>query len=893
VTQPRVQAWLVGTALAALLAAASLYDWPVMREAEARTLDLMFRYGRADPPEPSRAIVHLDVDDQALSMIGRWPWSRRRLADAINGIDSLGARVIAIDILLTEPDDRDPEGDRQLRDAFAAAKAKVILAVDPTTTRAELEGADAWRDVITALGGNIRLTADEVVAQLQLPPRRARSVRRHLNKYKRIAVREVVTNLRREGRISVEATRQRMVTATDVELVDFPELRLLRNEVARAEAALLLQRDLPSAQSDVSYGHADSILPPLAMFANSVAGPGVVQAEPDADGILRRVTLRWEIDGKVFPQLGAAAAAAYLGLPQGVFAPQTMVFPGEEGPFEVDGSHMLLSWARIDPEQPSTFAPHLSLGTVVELVSRERELAQTIAAQSKRTRELVLAHLSDDFEEADLHKPEMAAEIDSALADEAEFQTAGVETGGEPESEEDQRMLRLWRNWLAARAKVVHGRGVLEQARNRLSEALDGKLVFMGWSASGNFGDFYATAVHARTPGVVAHGVVASSLLTNYIVRPAPRWIGAALTLLLGLLAAMATREAGPRFSFLLALLIALVFITADLLIIFGRNGIAVATAAPLAAIFASWSGTTVMRAVRERREKAQLQRQFGARVSPQLFEFLLENPDTVDMEGEEREVTCFFSDLAGFTAISETLDSKATVALLNRYMFAMNEVLTRHAAYVNKFLGDGIMCVFGAFARDTPYADNACRAALECFERLDSENDDGGGMQDLPRLAMRIGIATGDVTLGDCGAPPDLRDYTVIGNSANLAARLESANKQFGTRILINGRTKELIGDDILTRPLGRVTVVGQKTATEIHEVLLLEENATDEDRDRIARTKAAVDAFAQGRMEDARALWSALEEDPATAVVARRYLEQIDAPAAEFDGVLHLTQK
>jgi adenylate cyclase len=224
--------------------------------------------------------------------------------------------------------------------------------------------------------------------------------------------------------------------------------------------------------------------------------------------------------------------------------------------------------------------------------------------------------------------------------------------------------------------------------------------------------------------------------------------------------------------------------------------------------------------------------------------------------------------------------------------MYAMNEVLTKHAAYVNKFLGDGIMTVWGAFERDTPHAQNACRAALECFERL-AEFNRSKEVEGLPDLSMRIGIATGVVTLGDCGAPPDLQDYTVIGDTANLAARLESANKQFGTRILINGRTKELLSEDIVTRPLGRVTVVGQKRPSEIHEVMGIAGSLTAEDQERITKTQGAVAAFAEQRFDDARAAWNSLRADPRTATLAGLYLEELDAPAENFDGVLHLTKK
>jgi len=897
----RPRAWMVGTLLAALAALGVWLQVPGVREAEARTLDLIFRYGRPNPPEPTRAIVHLDVDNQSLDLVGRWPWPRATLARAIRSIDELGARVIAIDILLTEPQeprylkDGVIDDDRVLEETFEQARAKVILAVDPVTTAAELEGAARWNDIVAALRTSIRLSAEELVQGLKLSPERAARVRSHLNKYKRIAIRKAVEELRDENRLSLDALRARMLTAEDRKLEEFPELKLLRTEVARSNARTLLERQLPKARIGTAYDRADTLNPPLERFAQHVT-PGVVKADPDSDGILRRIALRWNIRGHIYPQLGVAAAAAFLGLQPGELASGKLVFPGSEGPFEIDGRRILLSWPRFDPLQPSTFATHIPLGRIVELARGEEQLARLEVDQRARTRELVLRYLASEYSLEDLDDAAKAKEIDEELLSEAEMQVGDVAGVDDDESEEDRRILKLWRNWLKDREKILAARAILPPARRRLAEAIDGKLVFVGWSASGNFGDFYPTAVDKRMPGVVAHGIVANSLITSYVVREAPAWVGALITLALGILATIVTRHAGPRFSFLLVFLLAILFLTVDLLVVFNRHDTAMATAMPLIAIFAAWAGTTVVRAIRERREKAQLQRQFGARVSPRLFEFLIEHPDLVHLEGEEREVTCFFSDLAGFTELSERLDSKATVALLNSYMFAMNGVLTKHSAYVNKFLGDGIMAVWGAFERDTPHAENACRAALECDQRL-RELNQSRDLEGLPHLAMRIGIATGVVTLGDCGAPPDLRDYTVIGDSANLAARLESANKQFGTLILINGGTKEQISDDILTRPLGRVTVVGQKKPTDIHEVVALADSVTEQQRLRIEQTTAAVVSFREQKWDEAVTLWQQLREDSESAVLASLYLQAIETsralPPAEFDGVLHLTRK
>lgn len=889
----RLRAWMVGTLLAAAVALASYSELPGLREIEARTLDSIFRHGRANPPEPTRAIVHLDIDDQSLDLVGEWPWPRALLARSIRMIDDLGARVIAVDILLTEP--REPDGDQELEEVFRDAQAKVILAVNPIETAAQLEGAQRWDDIVGALRTNIRLDADDLVQGLKLSPERAARVRDHLNKYKRIAIRRAVHELRDEDRVSLGALRARLLVPADRALTNFPELPLLRKAITHSNARLLLERTLPLAQPNVSYAHADSVKPALERFAQHVEA-GVVKAEPDPDGFLRHVTLRWNIRGRVYPQLGAAAAAAFLDVSPETFAAEPMTFPGAQQPLTISGDRILLSWPRVDPLHPTKFAPHVPLGRVLELARGERELARLVTEQRKRTRELVQRYLATEYSLDDLDNPETAAEIEEELAGEAEMQLQEVEGHGEEETEAERQIVTLWRNWVTAREKILAAQEVLPPARRRLAEAIDGKLVFVGWSASGNFGDFYSTAADRRTPGVVAHGVVANSIITSYVVTRAPRWVGALMALVLGVIATFVTRRVGPRFSFFLILLLATLYLTVNLLVVFDERKIVIATAAPMLSIFAAWAATTVVRAIRERREKAQLQRQFGARVSPKLFEFLIEHPDLVHLEGEEREVTCFFSDLAGFTEISESLDSKRTVALLNAYMFAMNEVLTRHSAYVNKFLGDGIMTVWGAFERDTPHAESACRAALECQTRLQQMNE-GAEMDGLSHLAMRIGIATGVVTLGDCGAPPDLRDYTVIGDSANLAARLESANKQFGTRILINGTTKSQISDEILTRPLGRVTVVGQKTPTEIHEVVALTADASDEQRARIEQTSEAIDAFVAREWDAATSLWQALDNDAESTVIAGLYLAAIEVARAEsdadFDGVLHLTRK
>jgi len=891
-----LRAWMVGSTLALLVAAASWFDLPM---GESAALDLMFVHGRADPPPASRDIVLALVDDQAIETVGSWPWPREILADCLRVIDRFGAKVVAIDILFHE-EARDPGADEALASSLAEMDARTLLAVDPTSSDERLgpewrgaEGLATWHAVLAALESDITMGARAVANRLELDAARAARVREKIGAYKRVVVRRKALELRSKGTLSLEALEAALLPAAMREtLGDFPEKRLLAAEVERARAAEALERTLPGAEEGVAYASADGLRPPILKFARHVDGPGVVKADPDErDGHMRRAALRWNVGGKIYPQLGAAAAAHFNGSGVAKFASPRMVFEGEYGTAVVDGEEILLSWPAIERARGAMVFETCSLGAVVGFVEHERRLARLRGLQGERTAEISRKYL--EREPSDFESPEA---LRAAVLDEAEFQVQPVEGTEQEEDAEALATVRTFRNWLRHDAEIGNLERQLVADRSQLRLLLRNRLVFVGWSASGNVGDFFPTAIHPRTPGVVAHAVIANSLLTPYVVRAAPHWIGGLLALCLGLLSTVVTREAGPRFAFLFATLLAVLYLAFNVLVVFNAWNIALALVAPIVGVYAASAGTSTMRYIRERREKAQLERQFGARISPQLFDFLVNHPDLVHLEGEEREVTCFFSDLAGFTAISESLDSKATVKLLNRYMYEMNTELTEHSAYVNKFLGDGIMAIWGAFELGAPHAERACLAALGCRRKLEQLNE-SPDLEGLPKLSMRIGIATGVVTLGDCGAPPDLRDYTVIGDTANLAARLESANKQFGTRILINGRTKELLPDSILTRPLGVATVVGQKTPAEIHEVVALAGEATDDQKLRIETTTKAVEAYRSGDFDEAVDLWRALRRDPLSETLAELYLAQIalyhGAAEVEFDGVLHLTKK
>ncbi len=814
-------------------------------------------------------------------------------------MDALGARVIVLDLILSDPQDPQylADGSQVDHDAILAEtlrriRARTVLAAQVDTESVRLgdlwrgpEGRRKWDEVRRLLRSDITLDSDDLVHGARLEGERAERVHGRLLGIKALVAREAAEDLRREGRLCTEEEMRKSLLppGKNASLREFPALALIRGVVRIEQALAAAESKLPLARADHAYVSAGGVLPPLPLFAGAATTVGVVNSQQDSDGQLRRVLVRWESDDWVFPQLGLAAAATFLDTPLENLA----AAPLEAGEILLDSEEMLLSWPRIDPDRPVHVHPHVSLGRLIALRRAQAQLALQEKERDDVARDLVASFLKDQFEPADFDDPERRLEIEEELLSEAKFRLDNVNEGDE------EGAVINWRRWLRLRDEAFTAGTELMQAREQLEGAIRGRLVLVGWNATGSLSDFYPTVVEERTPGVVAHGIVANSVLTGYVVRPLRASVATVLTLFLGAAAAFLASATGPRLSFLLALLLALLAFAAAVGLFAVR--IVPPLTTPLLCIFVSWAGVVTMRAVHVLREKAQLRKQFGSRISPQLFKFLIDHPDQVSLEGQEKEVTCFFSDLAGFTSISEKLDSRQTVALLNRYMAAMNDELTRREAYVNKFLGDGIMAVWGAFASEPRQVELACRAALACVGRLEQMTRELEA-KGLPRLAMRVGIATGVGTVGDCGAPPELRDYTVIGDTANLAARLESANKQFGTRILINGRTKDLLPGDLLTRPLGHVAVVGQQHATDLHELMAVKGEETAGQRDLIERTTHAIERFRAGDFEGAKGAWRAIVAAHGPSPAAGLYLEEIQARLAEhapLEPVLRLAKK
>jgi adenylate cyclase len=436
--------------------------------------------------------------------------------------------------------------------------------------------------------------------------------------------------------------------------------------------------------------------------------------------------------------------------------------------------------------------------------------------------------------------------------------------------------------------------------RNNLNREVYGKAVLIGSIATAAF-DYRPTPLHAECPGVVVHGAIFNAILSRYFIHPSAPWVPAFLILFVGLLITFEASYFDIFTASIIGALIVAGFVIFDFLIAYDLRRTEIDAAGPLAAAVFSFVGCTLWRYFREKGEKSRITRRFSSYVDPNLVNYMLDHPEQATFKGEQRELTVVFTDLAGFTTVSETL-KQDTVPLLNEYLGLMEPVIRRHRGLLNKFLGDGIMFFFGA---PEPYPGDAnlhAMAAVETvveMQRVMIPFNESLAQRSLPALKMRAGVSTGDMVVGDAGTE-SRSDYTVLGDRVNFAARLESANKATGTLILVSDRTVELLRGRYLVRPIGRLQVVGKIEPVMTYEPLALVENATDEMRKLVKLTKDVTDSYAAAQFAECvgatHELLTAFGDKsvgPLCQLYRRLCLEYLRKPPEEFFGQIKLEAK
>jgi len=293
-------------------------------------------------------------------------------------------------------------------------------------------------------------------------------------------------------------------------------------------------------------------------------------------------------------------------------------------------------------------------------------------------------------------------------------------------------------------------------------------------------------------------------------------------------------------------------------------------------------------------RERARVKAMFSRYLSPQVVEQLVEQPELPKLEGEQMEVTAFFSDIRGFSTFSERFadDPQGLVRLLNTYLTRVSGTLLRHGACLDKYIGDAVVCIFGAPLKTPDHAIRACAAALEVqAEVLELRRE--FAERGLPDVYTRIGVNTAQMFVGNFGSE-QLFNYTAMGDGMNLASRLEGANKPYGSLILIGPQTQALVSHAFETRELDRVRVAGKQEAVVIHELLSRKGDLPESRQRTLALYAQGLALWREARFPEAAAVFArAVETDPEdgpSRTLLARCLKHAKNPPDSFDGVIDL---
>jgi len=919
--------WALLIGLAATAAVAGIHLVGLDRRAELLTLDFRFRHLSAAPD--GNQLVHLDIDDTSLERLGRWPWPRAQLAGIIDVLEQAGARAVALDIILPEPQEVRFASD--LWDVQRPEAARLLTLYPPLPVLDDL-----------ALAATLEKHGN-VTVPMHIDPNAAEAVTDF-----EAGARRVLTT---RPAASLAAVAEAMGAGTG-------QMERLRPAYLRARSLAALERFAYPAGTRQGFAlRRGRIVPPLFLFAHGTHTTGFVTFAPDMDGTVRRIPLLLQAGRKVYPQFALALAAELISQRHGdlrtlaadaggvrlTFADETV----RRVPTDADGM-MLINWesdaARYDPPK---HIPALQAGEIwreqrkldaldareplyrmqaveaalaalpdnSDLETAYYDLAPQIQKWSAARRDRALCRLRLHY--ATLLEPDggtlrgLSAEVDQATEQEALARRdldafargllaklpqwlAALPASDAGRKNAEAHLRALAEDYPAEKDKM---RRFIEKRLAALRPHIQGKLALIGSTATGA-ADFVPTPVAARLPGVVVHANIINTIASGAFVHQAPTAVDLAAIVLLGAVVSFLAARLPIVRAGVLSIAVLAGYVALNLLVVFALLDCWLALVTPLASALVGFLVVTAYRQMTEERAKRHIRGLFSHALSPVLVDQLLANP--AQLQPTRRVLSCFFSDLASFTTMSDRLGELGTIGVLRRYFDRMTDIIQiRYGGYLSKFLGDGILGFFGAPVPQEDHARRALAAAMACQDETRSLSRElAAEFGEHANLYCRIGVSGGPVVFGDCGSS-DRSDYTAIGPHVNLASRLETANKHFGTQVLVDEHVWRS-GDDgsLLALPLGQVLVVGKPDPVRVWNVLGPLNDASDDLRTAAARFAEGIDRFARREFAAAAESFSQVlalvPRDRAAEMflaLCRQYLD--DPPGEEWSGAVQLTEK
>lgn len=424
--------------------------------------------------------------------------------------------------------------------------------------------------------------------------------------------------------------------------------------------------------------------------------------------------------------------------------------------------------------------------------------------------------------------------------------------------------------------------------------ALSGRIVFVGVTEVG-IADVLPTPLVSSYPGVMLHATAVSNVLQDFHLHGANTALMLNVAMMFGfpLLLVILLISASRLETMILASMVVLAGSVGLFYYLVAVQGFLVSLIYPVISLIIGFIVFQVYYVLTSQFKNRFLTRAFSSYVSPVLVKQLIEDPDLLVLGGEKRRITILFSDIRSFTTLAETMSPEMLVEMLNEYLGVMTDIVMESHGTLDKYIGDAIMAFFNAPLSVANHAMRAASVALKMQHRLTDLNllfEEKYGQQ----LVIGIGLHTGDAVVGNLGAEKRF-DYTAIGDTVNLGARLESATKQYATPILISEDTRKELGDSFICRAIDRIQVKGKTVAVKVFELMAV---ASEKESTRLAQKfESALESYFAQEFSVAQEAFDHLAQsydDQTSRIFSQRCADFLHTPPpAEWDGVFIATRK
>jgi adenylate cyclase len=883
-TTKKVPQWTIP--LGAVVVVGFLVLTGATRSLELKLLDL---YTRVVPPPVERPeVVLIDVDDLAMQRVGQWPWSRDLHSRYLADLRALGADSLSFDVEFV---DRGPVGvTSRERDAAMAAKSAELDDVFKALGARQIKTSDAADYAKTILQEGILLTARDNDSYL--------------------------------GN-AIKVFGKAFTTLNYFLQNNNDDAKAARSYLEEHAAIGPVTGRLDSVKEVLKVDDLRGAIVPIASGAAGAAVTNVTQDK--ADGTLRRINLLFKTRGsdKVYGQMAFVPVWFRLGKPAIEVVPGRIVLktsalkdnpqPDIVIPTDPSGA-MIINWPH--KLYQASFR-HVRISDLQDFETAWEELKRQVVAMQRA------GYLATDFEAQVLqYETDRAASLvagDQAAFDAAEKEGADWRAsvtdlaGGSRESELVASLRAQAADPKIPKAAKDKIPGLIEDVgvtfsklgknlkaytdfRASLESRLKGAMTFYGWTAVTTT-DIGVNPFDPVYYNVGTHASVANTILARSFLNEAPPWISLVIGALLSLVLwfVLGKMKTLPGVSVGFASFVALM---AAIGAFYAATGIFPGALGPGLTVFLTVLGLTLMKFWGSEAEKRYIRGAFSTYLSPDVIKELEADPDKLKLGGEKKLMTAMFTDVKGFSTISESLDPNELVTLLNQYLTSMSDIILDAAGTIDKYEGDAIIAFWGAPLHSDRHAQSAVESALLMKKAETAMNERFAREKLHPGpLLTRIGINTGDMTVGNMGTERRM-NYTMMGNAVNLAARLEGVNKQYGTWMLTSQATREALDDTIVLRKLDKVAVVGIRLPVRLFEIVCPRAEATDAVLEKISVFEKGIDAYETRDWDGAQRLFErALAIDsvdgPAKTFVERTAQSRVAGFGADWDGVYRLTTK